>query len=36
MLPFKVQVFPTCTEVDLRFCISLMGQQGTIYWHLII
>ena len=41
---FKDQVFPTCTEVDLRFCISLMGQQGTLtpyhksmqYLHIVI
>jgi len=23
-------------EVDLRFCFSLMGHQGTLSWHLII
>jgi len=36
MLPFKVQVSPTITETDLRFCFSIMGQQGTINWHLIV
>jgi len=30
MLPLKDQVSPTCTEADLRFCFSLMGQQSTI------
>jgi len=36
MLPCKNQVSPTCTEVDLWLCVSLMGRQGTIYWHLIV
>jgi len=30
MLALKDQVSPTCTEVDLRLCFSVMGQQGTI------
>jgi len=36
MLPLKDQVSPTCTEVDLRLCFSLIGQQGTIYRYLIV
>ena len=31
----QVQVSPSCTEIDLRFCIH-WGQKGTIYWHLIV
>ena len=30
MLPFKDQVSPTCTEIHLRLCFSLMGQQSTV------
>jgi len=36
MLPFKDQVSPICTEVDLRVCFSLRDQQGTTYWHHIV
>jgi len=36
MLHFNDQASPTCTGVDLRLFFSLRGQQGTIYWHLIV
>jgi len=36
MLNFKDQAFSTYTEVDLRLCFSLRGQQGTIYWNIIV
>jgi len=36
ILYFKYEVFRTITEGDLRPCFSLKGQQGTIYWHIIV
>jgi len=36
VLSLKDQLSPTCTEVDLTLWFWLRGQEGIIYWHLIV